>query len=70
MEISQIKELLALGKEFGLKQINLAEFQAIFHEPVGETLIPGESIKIPTDEEFLYMSSGFDPKEEQELKTG
>lgn len=64
MDQSFIREMLAIAKEFKLKAIEVDGFKAEFFEPKRKQLRPsvtdlGPAEKIPTDEEFLYMSSGY-----------
>lgn len=61
MDLGYLKQLLELAKEYNLKKIKTDSIDIEFSENTGThtAIIPnlGKPDKIPTEDEFLFMSS-------------
>lgn len=74
MKLSEIKKLLKIASELKVKRLKVGDFEA----ELGETIHPtfadvglGGPVNLakeelyPTEEDMLYASSGYDPREDK-----
>lgn len=68
--ITELKEIILFAKEQGIKVLRVGDVAMQFGDTAPSGVVPFISDQkqplSPTEEDFLYMSSGYDPKEQYE----
>lgn len=73
MKLTEIKKIIAIGNKTGVKRIKMGDFEVEFKEgpsaavdmdKLAEGFKPAKGL--PTEDEMLYWSSGFDAENKEE----
>lgn len=73
-DLDEIKSIIALCKDSSIKRFKYDTFEVEFADRVKTEFVLDKEIqglekdKMPTEEQFLYASSGFEPEQQPEIK--